>query len=247
MADDRSNEHKVTPDPAHAPGAPDPACTPGIIRTPGATLIDRSGKRRLPIGRDGWASVAQSYVLVDKTLLMADVIDSGYAATLFCRPRRFGKSLNMTMMKAFFEIPPESDPRAQSLAPLFEDTDIWTADNGKYRRYQASYPVIYLSFNTAKKLDWPQTLGEMKALIADEYRRHAYLAESPLLDSDDLAFFNCVREQTASDVDYGRSLIQLAKLLTKHHGVGVVVLVDGTHTAPVPQIWKSWLRRAWSR
>lgn len=85
----------------------------GIVRAPGARLIDRTGRKMLPIGRDGFEPAAESSVLVDKTMLIADVLDSGYAATLFCRPRRFGKTLNMTMLKAFFEIPPDGVSRAR--------------------------------------------------------------------------------------------------------------------------------------
>ena len=87
----------------------------------GARIIDRTGRKRLPIGDDGFSRAAAASVLVDKTALIADVLDSGYTATLFCRPRRFGKTLNMTMMKAFFEVPPAgaADPS------LFEGTEIW--------------------------------------------------------------------------------------------------------------------------
>ena len=77
----------------------------GVWTAPGARIVDRTGRRVLPIGRDGFEPAAESFVLVDKTMLIADVLDSGYAATLFCRPRRFGKTLNMTMLKSFFVIP----------------------------------------------------------------------------------------------------------------------------------------------
>ena len=70
---------------------------PGIWAAPGARIIDRTGRKMLPIGRDGFVPAAQESVVVDKTMLIADVLDSGYTVTLFCRPRRFGKTLNMTM------------------------------------------------------------------------------------------------------------------------------------------------------
>ena len=77
----------------------------GIWIAPGARVIDRTGRKMLPIGRDGFVPAAEGSVVIDKTMLMADVLDSGYTVTLFCRPRRFGKTLNMSMMKAFFEAP----------------------------------------------------------------------------------------------------------------------------------------------
>lgn len=77
----------------------------GIYREGDVRLSDLSGRRRLPIGRDGFATAVQESVVIDKSLLIADVLNSSAAVTLFCRPRRFGKSLNMTMLKSFFEIP----------------------------------------------------------------------------------------------------------------------------------------------
>lgn len=76
-----------------------------MARPPGVRTIDRSGERRLPVGDDGFARAQSRSVLVDKTMLIADVIDGGATCTLPCRPRRFGKTLNMTMLKSFFEIP----------------------------------------------------------------------------------------------------------------------------------------------
>lgn len=86
----------------------------GIVYAPGARLIDRTGRRVLPIGRDGFEPAAESFVLVDKTMLIADVLDSGYAATLFCRPRRFGKTLNMTMLRPFSRTPRTAAPAQPS-------------------------------------------------------------------------------------------------------------------------------------
>lgn len=77
----------------------------GVRRAPGVRTIDRSGERRIPVGDDGFARGQSRSVLVDKTMLIADVIDGGATCALPCRPRRFGKTLNTTMLKSFFEIP----------------------------------------------------------------------------------------------------------------------------------------------
>lgn len=87
----------------------------GVWAAPSARIIDRSGRKRLPIGWDSYSSIAHTSVIVDKSSLIADVIDAGYSAVLFCRPGRFGKSLNMTMMKSFFEMPPERKDAPRSL------------------------------------------------------------------------------------------------------------------------------------
>lgn len=121
-------------------------CGDGAWRAPGARIIDRTARKRLPIGDDGFERAAVNSVLVDKTALISDVLDSGYTVTLFCRPRRFGKTLNMTMLKAFFE----SGPSGLVDASLFEGAEIWEKDDGAYRSHFAAYPVIYLSMAPPK-------------------------------------------------------------------------------------------------
>lgn len=200
----------------------------GIVYAPGARLIDRTGRRVLPIGRDGFEPAAESFVLVDKTMLISDVLDSGYAATLFCRPRRFGKTLNMTMLRAFLEDAPDG----RSRAALFEGTEVWEAGNGCYRKHQGAYPVVHVSFNTVKKDTWEASYGEIRNLVAVEYERHAYLANSDKLSTQELRFFDSMRSGAASDADVAGSLAALCRLLYKHHGRRVVLLVD-EYDAPV--------------
>lgn len=85
----------------------------------GVRIIDRAGRKILPIGDDGFETAIEGSVIVDKTMLIANVLDSRYKTTLFCRPRRFGKTLNMTMLKAHFEILGNN----RNEASLFEGTD----------------------------------------------------------------------------------------------------------------------------
>lgn len=200
----------------------------GIWTAPGARIIDRTGRKRLPIGDDGFSRAAAASVLVDKTALIADVLDSGYTATLFCRPRRFGKTLNMTMMKAFFEAPPAgaADPS------LFEGTEIWELGDGSYREHFAAYPVIYLSMRTAKGDTWEQTYGALKDALAAEVERHDYLSESLASDPAASDFFDRVRTGAAGESDYAGSLLYLARLLRGYHNRPVVLLID-EYDAPV--------------
>lgn len=200
----------------------------GVWTAPGARIVDRTGRRVLPIGRDGFEPAAESFVLVDKTMLIADVLDSGYAATLFCRPRRFGKTLNMTMLKSFFEAPPDGVSRAR----LFEGTEIWEAGGGRYREHQGAYPVVHVSFNTVKKDTWEASYGELRNIIAAEYERHAYLAESRALSEAERRRFEEVRSGRAGDADYAGSLLMLCRMLRRHHDRRVVLLVD-EYDAPV--------------
>ena len=204
----------------------------GIYREGDVRLSDLSGRRRLPIGRDGFATAVQESVVIDKSLLIADVLNSSAAVTLFCRPRRFGKSLNMTMLKSFFEIPPASDPNAEDAAYLFEGLSIWDADDGRYREHQGAYPVIYISFNPVKKQCWEDAWGALNQLIVWEYIRHGYLSDSAELNEQERAYFERVAGWEAADGDIESSLINLTRLLFKHHGRRPVVLID-EYDAPV--------------
>ena len=119
----------------------------GIYREGDVRLMDRAGNRKLPIGDDGFESLAPRSVFVDKSMLVADVLQGNYKVTLFCRPRRFGKTLAMTMLKSFFELPPDG----MSRAPLFEGLQIWDDEEGRYRAEQGVRPVIFFTLNDVKK------------------------------------------------------------------------------------------------
>lgn len=200
----------------------------GVWSAPGARIVDRTGRRMLPIGRDGFEPAAESSVLVDKTMLIADVLDSGYAVTLFCRPRRFGKTLSMTMLKAYFEIPPDGVSRA----PLFEGTEVWDAAGGRYREHQGAYPVIHLSMRTAKGGTWEQTHDALRELVAAEVKRHGYLLGSAALTGDDRERLGRLERGAATEGELVGSLLFLARCLRAHHGRGVVILID-EYDAPV--------------
>lgn len=200
----------------------------GIYHWGNVRIMDRSGDRRLPIGDDGFESLAPRSVFVDKSLLVADVLGGNYKVTLFCRPRRFGKTLAMTMLKSFFELPPDGESRA----PLFEGLSIWDYQDGRYRAEQGVRPVIFLSLNDVKKDCWEYAYGAIEGKIAAEYQRHAYLATSDALDEAEKDQFNRIRDMHGTRNDLESSLRQLAVYLRKHHKRGVVVLVD-EYDAPV--------------
>ncbi len=173
-------------------------CGNGVWRAPDARIVDRTGRRRLPIGDDGFTSAAAGSVLIDKTALIADVLDSNCKATLFCRPRRFGKTLNMTMMKAFFE----AVPAGVADSALLEGTDIWEMGGGAYREHFAAYPVIYLSMRTAEGDTWEQTYGALKDVLAAEFDRHAYVQESNTLAAYDRDAVMGIITGSASESDH---------------------------------------------
>lgn len=200
----------------------------GIYRMGDVRIMDRSAEKRLPIGYDGFETVADRSLFVDKSLLVADILGGNYPITLFCRPRRFGKTLAMTMLKSFFELPPDGVSRA----PLFEGLAVWDAKGGRYRAEQGVRPVIYLSLNDVKKGGWEECYQTLEGKMAAEYQRHAYLADSAALSEDERLQFGRVSGKEGEYDDVASSLRQLALYLFKHHGRRVVILID-EYDAPI--------------
>lgn len=197
-------------------------------RADAARIIDRSGRKRLPIGKDGFAAIANDSVFVDKTMLVADVLDSNYGVTLFCRPRRFGKTMNMTMLRSFFEIRADGG----SNEDLFKGTRIWDARDGDYRRFLGAYPVIYLSLRTAKGLAWDDCYGALKNVVTAEFCRHREAVEPVNTGEYEWGIYDRICDGKGSADDYADSLSTLARLLASAHKKPVIILID-EYDAPV--------------
>lgn len=207
-------------------------CSEGVFRYGDVRISDLSGRKALPIGDSSFTTAVQDSVFIDKSMLIADVIDGGSKVTLYCRPRRFGKSLNLSMLQRFFETPSPDDPSALDTEPLFRGLAIWDAEGGAYQRYHQRYPVVRFSFNNLKSSSYEAFAEGMASAVSDEYGRHEHLASSERLGSKDKAAFSRIlhREGTLSDVR--GSLALLTQLLFKHYGVRAVVLID-EYDAPV--------------
>lgn len=187
----------------------------------GARVIDNKGKRALPVGIESFESVVARHVYVDKTLLARDLLDRG-GTTLFCRPRRFGKSLALRMLQCFFEKPVEGfipDRR-----PLFENLTIWDA-GAEYRAEQGQYPVIYLSLGGANGATWDEARDHIANAVAAEFRRHRYLLDGTVMEVERPLFERLTVGQ-ASPAELARSLAWLSTLLREHHGAETVILID---------------------
>lgn len=204
----------------------------GIYRWGDVRISDLSGRKMLPIGNDVFTTCVTNSVFIDKSLLIADVLDSGFTATLFCRPRRFGKSLNLSMLQYFFEIPSKSDPAAMDTTPLFEGLSIWEADGGRYREHFAAYPVIYLSLKTLKSASAEQFFEDIAVVVAEEYQRHYYLLDSEKISNSQKETFQRLLNREAARADLAGSLKFLSDLLFQHHGVRTVILID-EYDAPI--------------
>ena len=174
--------------------------------------------KKLPIGISDYKKViTQGYYFVDKTLLIEELLSIGYGVTLLCRPRRFGKTLNLSMLKYFFEKTDESN------AYLFDDKKVW--QNKSMRSEQGKYPVIFISFKDVKGDNWENAYKNIATLVANEFERHAPIL-LPNLDDYQVERYNIIKTGKADDVLLGESLLFLSKLLFAHYGQQVVVLLD---------------------
>jgi hypothetical protein len=199
----------------------------GVVVAPGARLVDASREMCTDTYSDSFGVVFSQGVFVDKSLLVRDVL-RGAQAKLFCRPRRFGKSLAMSMLQDFLECAPCGDPVARS---RFELLDIWEADGGRWRDHQGRYPVVALSLRNAEGSTWEDVLAAIKNLVADEFRRHDYLLDGEL-NPDDRDRFGRLSAARPEPGELAGSLGFLTRLLHARHGRKAVVLID-EYDAPI--------------
>lgn len=148
----------------------------------------------LPVGISDYRTASSQYYYVDKTLLIRDFLDEIPKVSLFTRPRRFGKTLNMDMLRVFFE---KTD---EDTSVYFQNRAIWSCGQ-KYRDYQGKYPVIFVSFKDVKCETWEETVEKLAALLGSEFSRHAEVLESPRCDEMDKAFFRSVMRRQATPIE----------------------------------------------
>lgn len=179
------------------------------------------------VGNTSYMEIVRDCYYVDKTLLIRDLIDDHSAVTLFTRPRRFGKTLAINMLRTFFE------KTEEDTSIYFKDKKIWKCGK-RYRSLQGAYPVVYLTFKDVKFNTWKDSLEAIRLVLKDEYKRHTELAESNSLDDDDLDYLNRMIKGQLSEVEYTRALLCLTRMLEKHHKSKAVILIDEYDT-PIQQ------------
>lgn len=163
--------------------------------------------------------IEEEAVFVDKTRAIQDIIDSKDQILLFSRPRRFGKTLLMTMLKAFFE------KAASSKRHLFEPLQIWQVGT-KYQEAQGRYPVLFLSLKDVKEPKFEAAYGKFQGLIQRTYQDHRYLLEEGALASEDQALYERILYKNASREELEEALRTLSKWLFAYHQEPVVLLLD---------------------
>ena len=186
-------------------------------------------KKKLPIGIDNFEKIRENdYYYVDKTGMIKDLIMSGSEVTLFTRPRRFGKSLNMSMLKSFFsiDVPEECLKKdSESRPEIFEGLKI--ADEEEIcNKYMRKYPVIFLSMKEVSALEYAKARELIIFSVNEVARKHQYLLESEqLTDIDKEAYRRLLREDMTEAV-LVNSLKTLSGLLQKHFGKKTIILID---------------------
>ncbi len=176
----------------------------------------------LPIGIDDFKDLRTGgYHYVDKSLFIKELIGAGPSkVTLIPRPRRFGKTLNMTMLKYFFEKPKKNHSHPQ----LFDNLEI--SKHPECMKHQGQYPVIYLTFKDIKSDTWETCYDKLKKCIEAEFERHSYLLQENVLTKQQREDFNQIVNQTASQAAFENSLENLSFYLQKHHNSKAIILLD---------------------
>ena len=184
-------------------------------------------KKALPIGISDFKTATSHYYYVDKTLMIRDFLDTKPMVSLFTRPRRFGKTLNMDMIRVFFE------KTQEDTSFYFRDKKIWQCGDG-YTRHQGQYPVIFLTFKDVKCLTWEETFQKICRMISLEFIRHSELESSSMLSLYEKEQYQRLAGGNADAVDYQMGLQLLSMMLHKHYGKASIIIIDEYDT-PIQQ------------
>lgn len=177
-------------------------------------------KKELPIGVEDFKTIIDyNYYFVDKSLLLRDLMNRFGKVTLFTRPRRFGKTLNMSMIRYFFENSDEDN------SYLFKDLKI-AGTGEQYLKYQGQYPVISITLKDVEAADDETAFAMFKTIIADEFERHSELLRSDKLKPRQRRRFESIYNDTAPDTAYEDALKLLSDCLYEVHGEKVIILID---------------------
>lgn len=183
--------------------------------------------KSLPIGVSDFKLATTSYYYVDKTLMIRDFLDKKPMVSLFTRPRRFGKTLNMDMLRVFFE------KTNEDTSVYFKDKQIWQCGD-YYTKHQGQYPVIFLTFKDVKSMTWEETFQKIRRLISLEFIRHNELETSSVLTAYEKEQYHLLAGDSGDEVDCQMGLQLLSLLLHKHYGRECIIIIDEYDT-PIQQ------------
>ena len=197
------------------------------IKTGAYRKTERAPKLPLPIGVSNYCLASSEYYYIDKTMMIKDFIDERPMVSLFTRPRRFGKTLNMDMLRTYFE------KSGKDTSVYFRDKKIWACGQ-KYQEYQGKYPVIFLTFKDVKFDTWEETFTAIRDIFAKETQRHKELQTSSQCDAYSKKIYEKLAGGSASEVELASALLDLSAMLHKHYGIAPVIIIDEYDT-PIQQ------------
>lgn len=173
----------------------------------------------LPIGVEDFKRLVDNgYYFVDKTLMIKELLENKETVNLFTRPRRFGKTLNMSMLQRFFEATEKSN------AYLFDGLKI--AAYPEYMAYQGQYPVISISLKSMKRASYQEAYFEYVKLLSDEFERHETILQSDAVSEEDKLEFQKIKRRIAEPKEYNSAVKLLSKCLQKVYQKNVIILID---------------------
>ena len=184
-------------------------------------------KLPLPIGISDYRLASSEYYYIDKTIMIKDFIDERPMVSLFTRPRRFGKTLNMDMLRTFFE---KTD---EDTSVYFKDKKIWACGK-KYRDYQGKYPVIFITFKDIKFDTWEETFDAIKRVFSKEAYRHIELQISDKCNEFEKKNFENLLSGEVNEVELSSALLTLSSMLHEHHGIAPIIIID-EYDIPIQQ------------
>ncbi|MBQ3971095.1 MAG: AAA family ATPase [Selenomonadaceae bacterium] len=192
----------------------------------------RTERKAMPIGVDDFREIVRkNYCFVDKTRFIKEIMDGHSKVTLITRPRRFGKTLNLSMLRYFFAV-----ENGEKNRELFAGLDIERAGE-EYMREQGSRPVVFLSLKGIQGPDYQLMQESLQEMLRGLYGQFRYLLESPVVAEDDKLFFRRIIDKTSNRSETQISLKQLLVMLQKHHGREAVLLLD-EYDAPIISSWE---------
>lgn len=183
-------------------------------------------QKKVPIGYEDFKRIVdEDMYFVDKSLMIRDILDYKGSVNLYTRPRRFGKTLNLSMIRRFFEDELDADGKKVVNAYLFDKLKIKECGE-EYMAHQGRYPVINLSLKSGKQPTYEMAAASLVDEIAKEFKRHRYVLSSEKLTPNDRERFTAMMNYKAETIEYAKALEFLSACLTQYHGTRTVILID---------------------
>lgn len=203
---------------------------PSCAEKPSDSRVKKTTGSRLPlpIGISDYRLASSRYYYIDKTMMIKEFLDERPMVSLFTRPRRFGKTLNMDMLRTFFE------KTAEDTSVYFKDKKIWKCGKN-YRDYQGKYPVIFITFKDVKRDTWEETYTHISKIVREEFERHRELLDSPRCSRYEKVYFKNMLEGKADSTDVMTSLQKLSQMLDEHYGIGPIIIIIDEYDTPIQQ------------